>query len=218
MLQVSGIEGHAASVVLRFKGNVGAVVPAISGFLTALTFEDGELADVAFEPSANTSRGDLYKDHADEMRTLRAIAASAAQHGRFRLEKADAASVARKMRYAKNIDPALALYAAYALHDLQDVERIRQMSSHLRDEVGVTLFDLALLGRTLLGQSVDRSSGIVPFVPLLSQGWSLLRAHRVRLHPALDGVDLTVRQSMWSLFDAPGIAMLTRALSSGDVR
>ena len=159
VLQVSGIEGHAASVVLRFEGNVGAVVPAISGFLTALTFEDGELADVAFEPSANTSRGDLYKDHADEMRTLRAIAASAAQHGRFRLEKADAASVARKMRYAKNIDPALALYAAYALHDLQDVERIRQMSSHLRDEVGVTLFDLALLGRTLLGQSVESKLG-----------------------------------------------------------
>ena len=59
---------------------------------------------------------------------------------------------------------------------------------------------------------------LVPFVPLLSQGWALLGAHRVRLHPALDGIDRTMRDSLWSLFDARGIEKLRRAMETKEVR
>jgi hypothetical protein len=127
-------------VLLRFEGNVGTLIPAIPGFLAALTFDEGELVDVAYEPSANTWRWDLYKARAAEVRGLRAVAASSSQHGRFRLEPAEAIAFAQKMQYAKGIDPTLAVYAAYAYHDLQAIERIRDMSGYLRSDIGITFW------------------------------------------------------------------------------
>jgi hypothetical protein len=122
------------------------------------------------------------------------------------------------MQYAKGIDPTLAVYAAYAYHDVQLVDRIRGMSGYLAADVGLTFFDLELLGRRLVGKSIDRSQLIVPFVPLLSQGWSLLRANRVKLHPALDGIEESMRDSLWTQFDKRGVQKLERAMLSKEVR
>jgi hypothetical protein len=122
------------------------------------------------------------------------------------------------MQYAKGVDPTLAVYAAYAYHDLQAIDRIREMSGYLRDDVGCTFFDLALLGRMLVDRGIAPADRIVPFVPLLSQGWALLGAHRVKLHPALDGIERDVRDSLWSLFDAAGLRKLRTAMHTGEVR
>lgn len=218
LLRISAIDGPAASVLLRFDDDVGTVIPVIADFVAALTFEDGELVDVAYEPSANTHRWDRYQHDADEVRALRAVAASSSQHGRFRLERADAMGIARKMQSSKAVDPTFAVYAAYAYHDLQEIDRIREMSAFLKNDVQVTFFDLALLGRELVDRTVRPTDRIVPFVPLLSQGWALLQAHRVRLHPALEGIEGTLRESLWSLYDAAGMEKLRRALQSGEVR
>jgi hypothetical protein len=209
----------AMSVLLRFEGNIGTVIPAVAGFVAAVTVQNGELVDVAYEPSTNTWRWSEFTKKADEVRALRAVAASASQHGRFRLDQEGALNIARKMQYAKGIDPTLAIYAAYAYHDLQATDRIREMSRYQRDDLGVTFFDLALLSRELVEKDIRRDNvKIVPFVPLFSQGWPLLTANRVRLHPALDGVERTMRESVWSLFDSQGLDMLHRALMSKEVR
>ena len=218
LLRINHIEGPAASVLLHFENNVGTVVPVIPDFLAALTFDEGELVDVAYEPSENTGRWALYKNHANEVRTLRAVAAASSQYGRFRLEEEDAIKVAQKMQYAKGIDPTLAIYAAYAYHDLQALERIRDMSGYLRGDIGVTFFDLALLSRALIGKTIGPNDEIVPFVPLLSQGWALLNAHHVRLQPKLKGIENTMRESLWSLFDVTGLEMLKTALQTQEVR
>jgi hypothetical protein len=209
----------AMSVLLRFDGNVGTVIPAVAGFVAAVTVQDGELVDVAYEPSANSGRWTEFEAKAGEVRALRAVAASASQHGRFRLDQEGSFDIARKMQYAKGIDPTLAIYAAYAYHDLQATDRIREMSRYQRDDLGVTFFDLALLSRELAERDVRNiDHNIIPFVPLFSQGWPLLAANRVRLHPSLDGVERTMRESVWSLFDDRGINMLYAALMSKEVR
>jgi hypothetical protein len=59
---------------------------------------------------------------------------------------------------------------------------------------------------------------IIPFVPLLSQGWHLLNAHGIRLHPALDGIERTMRDSLWSLFSGDGVEQLRNALLTKEVR
>jgi hypothetical protein len=218
LVRVNGLTQPAASVLLTFADGRGALIPAISGFVAALTFDDDELIDVAYEPSANNWRWNLYKDRAEEVRALRAVAATASQHGRFRLDDADAMNVARKMQYAKGIDPTLSVYAAYAYHDLHTLDRIRDMSMYLRGDLGTTLFDLALLGRQLLDRVVDLKSGVVPFVPLLAQGWALLSANKVRMHPLLQGIETTVGESLWSLFDPSGVNKLKRALASGELQ
>jgi hypothetical protein len=217
-LRVTSVDGPAASVLLHFKGGFGTVVPAIPGFIAALTFEQGELVDVAYEPSNNDWRWSMYEAHATELRALRAAAASASQHGQFRLDGPDSMTIAQKMQYAKSIDPSLAVYAAYGYNGRQAVERIREMSGHLRNDLNVTLFDLALLGRELIGTSIGPNDRVVPFVPLLSQGWALLSAHEVTLHPALLGLERRTRSSLWSLYDDAGVQQLREAINSGGVR
>jgi hypothetical protein len=207
-----------ATLLLRFDGNIGTVIPMLPRYIAALTFHEGELIDVAYEPSANTYLWSEYVSRSAEIRSLRGVASSASQHGRFRLDRADASIIARKMQYAKGVDPTLAIYAAYAYHDLQEIDRIREMSNYLYEDQGVKLFDLALLGRELTRTEIGRALPIVPFIPLFSQGWPLLRANGVRLHRALAGIERTMRESVWSLFDAEGLLMLERALNSKEVR
>jgi len=208
-----------SSLLLRFHGNTGTLIPAVPGYLAALTFEGGELVDVAYEPSANTGLWHEYKDKSQELRRLRGVAAAASHHGRFRLDNVgDPLEVARKMQYSKAMDPTLAVYAAYAYHDLQQIDRIRDMAGYIRMSLnGMTLFDLALLGRTLVDRRVDREQWLVPFAPLFSQGWHLLSANHVRLHPALEGIERTMHESVWSLFEGEGVNQLERALRSGEV-
>jgi hypothetical protein len=218
LLRIDTLDGPGVSVLLRLENRTACAVPVIQGFLSALTFDQGELVDVAYEPSNNTWRGDLYKKRASDVRALRAVAATASRHGRFRLDPEEAEKVGRQMQYEKGIDPTLAVYAAYAYHDLQLVDRIQDMSAYLAGDVGVTFFDLELLARRLAGRSIDRSQMMVPFVPLLSQGWSLLRANRVKLHPALEGIEQSMRDSLWTQFDERGIEKLERAMLSKEVR
>jgi len=201
-----------------FANGSGTVVPVVPGFLTALTFESDELVDVALEPSANHPRWDHYQARAGELRALRGFASAASQQGRFRLDGPEALAIAQRMQLAKGVDPALALYAAYAYRDLQQLDRLREMSAYLRGDLGSTLFDVAMLARELRGTTINRQAEVVPFVPMLAQGWDLVDAAGVRLHPVLDGIRARVRESLWSLFDRDGVALLRAALQSGEVR
>ena len=218
LLRISSLDGPGVSVLLRTAHGTACVVPVIQGFLSALTFDQGDLVDVAFEPSDNTGRWADYKARAADVRALRAIASAASRHGRFHLDGRDAERVGQQMQYAKGIDPALAVYAAYAYHDLQLVDRIADMSGYLRSDVGVTFFDLELLSRRLIDKAIERTSMIVPFVPLLAQGWALLRAHRVKLRPTVDKIDGYVRDSLWTQFDERAIDALAQTMMTKEVR
>lgn len=218
LVRIDNLTSPGCSVLLRFDRAGAALIPAIQGFIAGLTFNEGELVDIAYEPSTNSWRWNMFNSRAMEIRALRAVASSASQHGRFRLDQPDSDQIAQQMQYAKGVDPTLSVYAAYAYNDLQYTDRIRQMSDYLRGDIGLTFFDLALLGRLILDKPIKPNDGIVPFVPLLSQGWALLNANRVRLHPALKGIESSVRDSLWSLFDDGGFKKLSAALLSGDVR
>jgi hypothetical protein len=207
----------AESVLLVFATGNGAVVPVVPGFMTALTFDAGELIDVALEPSANNFRWIDYQARVSELRALRGFVSAASQLGRFRLEGPEGLAIAKRMQWVKGVDPALALYAAYAYRDLQQLDRLHEMSAHLHGDLGCGLFDVAMLARELRGKRIDRQADVVPFVPMLAQGWDLVDAAGVRLHPRLDGIRARVAESLWSLFDRTGVALLREALQSGEV-
>ena len=196
------------SVVLRFGNGLGTVLPALPEYVTTVTVDEDEVTDVAIEPCPGTPRRPDYP--ARRMRDLRAIAAACSRYDRFRLSGDAASSFLRQIHGPAGPDPALAVHAAYALYEQQRVRPIR--------ELGVPLFDIALLGRSLTGQAVDQDTGVLPFVPMMSRGWALLGAGQVRLHRAIDGLDRTLRESVWSLYDETGVELLEKALRSGGVR
>lgn len=218
VVRVDELQDGPASALVQLRGGFGTVVPVIADFVVGLTFDEGELVDMAYEPSTNSWRWSMFAGKAEELRALRAVAASSSRYGRFELEREEAGAVVRRMQLAKGVDPTLAVYAAYAYHDLQYIKQIQDMSDYLNNDVGIWLFDLELLGRRLIDASVSRAHHLAPFLPLLSQGWALLRAHRVTLHPALRGIETTMRDSVWSVYRSDGLARIWDALASGGVR
>jgi hypothetical protein len=215
VVRVEPPQRPGSSVLLVFEDGAGVVLPAIPEFLTALTVEEGELVDVAYEPSDNTWRWGEFSDRAEEIRSLRAVAAAAAHDGVFRLEGADAEAIARRMQLAKGVDPALAIYAAYAYQDIQLTDRIREMSMYMRDDLGGAFFDVALLARALDGEEVASLPYLLSFVPLLSQGWGLLNAHQVQLPAQLEGIEQALKSSLWTMFNRAGVEQLRATLQAG---
>jgi hypothetical protein len=216
-LRAQPINRPFASVLLTLENGAGIVLPAVSGFLCAVTVDQGELVDVAYEPSDNTDRWAYFEQHAAEVRTLRAVAASATRNGVFRLEGDDALKLAQRMQYEKSIDPALAIYAAYAYQDLQRKDLILEMSGFMRQDLGARFFDLALLAGELRDTTLGTDPAVMGFMPLLAQGWAQLSAYRVRFPEPLNGIERTLMDSPWTLFNREGVAMLRNAIQLGVV-
>jgi hypothetical protein len=218
VVRVNAMRYPGASVLLVFEDGSGAVLPAIPEFLAALTVEDGELVDVAYEPSDNTARWQDFQQYGQEVRTLRTLAAVATKDGVFRLEGEDTLAVARRLQYAKSIDPTLAVYAAYAYQDLRRGDLMREMSGYMRGDLGGRLFDIALLTREIDAKTAGTVPEVFGIAPLLSQGWALLGAHRVALPPSLHNIERTLLPSVWTMFDKNGVAQLRTALQKGEIR
>jgi hypothetical protein len=217
-LEITVSEGPSASVLLLLDNQACVVLPAIPGFIATLTIEGVELVDVAYEPAARNWRWDQYSRRADELRTLRALAASSTHNGVFRLSGADAEKLAKRMQYAKSLDPAMAVYAAYAYHDLALGKLIRDMAGWQHADLGAVFFDIALLGGQLGADRIGSNPEIMSFMPLLSQGWSQLSAYRIGLPGPLQGVQRMLLDSPWTLFNQAGADPLHRAIAEGIVR
>lgn len=175
----------AGNVLLVLADQTSVLLPAIPGFITALSFDDGKLVDVAYEPSQYSDRWADFSQHATKLRQLRAAVAFAAREGVFRLEGPAALVLKQRMQVAKGVDPSLALYAAYAYDEMQQVDLLQDMREQLRMDLGISFFDLDLLSGALpRGESREQR---FPPVPMFAQGWSLLSAFGVLLSD-----DLTV--------------------------
>lgn len=200
----------APLVLFELDNGNGVVLPALPGFVGALKFDADELIDVSYEPSENSDRAQAYQRRARELRALRQVVAAASREGTFRLEREQAATFAKRLQLLKGVDPALAIYAAYAYQDLNETGRLADMQGNLQDDLGAVPFDVAMLSGAL-----DRCStaDALPFpllgaFPLLAQGWAYLRARRITL--AGDGLALQshLTDSLWTVFGPGGVQLL----------
>jgi hypothetical protein len=211
----AAVENHsAAPCLLEFGNGTGVLLPAIGGFLASLTFENGLLVDVAYEPSEFTERWNLFEARAAEIRSLRAAIAAATRSGVFRLLGDDAQQLAQRMQFAKGIDPTLALYAAHAYRDQGNRKRFQEMVRYLQADLGFCPFDIALLDGQLDDNTDDpRRQHILPQLPMLSQSWPLLPAYDVRLADGLNGIGRhLVPNSLWTLLTADGVRLVAATL------
>lgn len=183
--------GRAEPVAVVLGDRTCCVVPVLPDMVTGLTWDDGELLDVSFEP--------VRQPPDPRVRALRAVAAASMRRGRFDLESLDPAAVRSAISTAGGADPALALYASYAYYDLQRQADIAELSDAVLAAQAVTLFDLELLAR----RSPDpRDPRLLFGLPLLSQGWSLVRALRTPRDERARGLQGEVLDSVWSLYAA----------------
>jgi hypothetical protein len=211
--------GHdGGDVLLVLDDGQGVALPAIPEFLAAVTIQDGEVVDVAYEPSEGTWRWGQFVRRAHELRALRAVAAAASREGTFSLEGDDALAVARRLQIAKGVDPALAIYAAYAYADNGRRDLIHDMRNYMREDLGAVLFDVALLARERRGRRDVAVEGLLGFAPLLAQGWALLPTSRMTLPSSLHDLGRHVSpSSLWTMYDPGGVDRIRNAFAMGDL-
>jgi hypothetical protein len=208
---------HGARLaMLAFGDGSSVMLPAIPGYVCALLFTDGELTDVAYDPSSNTPLGMEDPAALQSVRELRSVIISSAQLGVFRLDQKSARDIAARISRNRLYDPTIAIFAAYAFTDLRMRQDLLDMYIALRDATHVRLFDVAMLARQLNDpMNITLSCGRFP---LLAQGWSLLNAYGVAMSGLLSDLQKHLKPALWTSFDAAGSEILRRAVTEGLVR
>jgi hypothetical protein len=209
---------YATSVLLTFDTGVGLVLPAIPGFIGAIEFEKSELISVSYEPSDRSDRWWGYQGRLNEFRALRGLITASARLGALTVSSGDAPQLARQMQMAKNADPYMAVYAAYTYHQLGLSPLLQEMYEYQSSDLRFRFFDLALLRGALFGKNVSHEAELYPCFPMLSQGWTLLSAYRVKLPEEIVKLGDHLVPSIWTLLDTSGIDIAKTAIKSGVLR
>jgi hypothetical protein len=209
------------SVALHFRGGGGTVVAALRDFVATVIVEQGRVINVSYVPTMSSKRWYDYDPESERLEQLRAVVAAAARFGVFRIEgdretrTRKAAELAGQIRVSKGLDPTLGVYAAYAYSDADIVDQVRSVREYMRGDLGIDLFDVAMLAGSL--SDISSPKRTVPFCPMLSQGWNLLRVKNAKVAPAVLRVRPNIRAALWTTFDTEGIGILSQALSAGRV-
>jgi hypothetical protein len=215
-IQVS-LEGRpAASVAIRFNDGTGTVLAALRGFNCTVVANELGVAD------ANYRRIGIPPD--DRIDRLHMAVAASAQFGVFRIE-GDRETISRRarafgdlIRTGKAADPTLGIYAAYAYAQADLVDEVQSVDRFIRGELQVALLDVAMLGRSYVGDRSSSDLSAFPFCPMLTQGWGLLRVLQIAVAPEVERARDHLRSSLWSTFSPEGMKFIVGALQGGRLR
>lgn len=223
LIEVQLLHRPAASVCIQFSNGDGSVLAALDGFVGSITVDEAGVNNVSYVPARSSPLYRSYESERKRLDELHAVVAASARFGAFRIEapKNSRESIARNMadriRMLKGIDPTLGLYAAYAYFDAGLPGQLRSVNDAMRSNLsGIKLFDTAMLAGELQGR--DAGQDTLPFVPMLSQGWSLLRVKGVRVSEELAAMRDNMRNALWLTLRREGVEFAARAMSSDQIR
>jgi hypothetical protein len=106
------------------------------------------------------------------------------------------------------------LYAAYAYAQAGLTEQVRSVGMFMRSDLQADIFDVAMLAGELAGRD-PADSAALPFCPMLSQGWELLRVRRTTLPHGFDDAREFVRPALWTTLEPPGVDRALAVLKKG---
>lgn len=202
-------------LMLRFADGSGTVLAAVKGYIAGLVVDGGRVLNVSYVPSQNNWRWSEYQQQHARLERLRAIVAASARLGVFQVDRDKANVVADEIGYMRSIDPTLGLYAAYAYADAGLRDHVRSVQGFMRSDLNADLFDVAMLAGTLSGS--HQGPPVVPFCPMLGQGWGLLRVRGVKLPAALSRAADHLRPALWTTFEPAGMDIIEEAFHKGEL-
>jgi hypothetical protein len=114
----------------------------------------------------------------------------------------------------------MALYAAHALHQTIYQSTILEIAREQQLELGLQLFDIALLSRLPTERSTHSLSSVFPPIPILSRAWSLLDGPKIDLLGPIRTTTIRphVTDSVWTLLDPEGVTILRECVESGEIK
>jgi hypothetical protein len=204
--------GHVSSVVVSFANGSGTVLAGIKDYIGTVLVENGLVMNVSYAPSEYSYHWQEYAGQRSRLEKLRAIVASAARYGVFQVDRENAQKIADQIRTMKGVDPTLGLYAAYAYAEVGLRDDVRSVLHYISDNINAMLFDVAVLAGTPAGSQSIGTYPIVPFCPMLSQGWTLLRVKRAKVPPVVEEASNHLLPALWTTFDTMGMDLILRAI------
>jgi hypothetical protein len=191
----------ATEVLLEFSHGSCVILPALLDYICALTFDGGQLVDVTYEPMDRSARWPLYQERVDKVRELHAAIGAAFRLGVLTsLRPSEVPELAAQVLDVADLDPSLAVYAAYAWHDHGRRDLARDLHQSLLDRLEMSFFDVGLLASLAPGGPVDATRS-VPAHPLLTRGWALSAAAPPGAVPTTPTAGSRL-PSLWTLFRA----------------
>jgi len=223
LIEITLLQRSAASVCIQFSNGDGSVLAALEGFVGSVTVDQAGVNNVSYVPARSSPLYSSYVYERERLDELHAVVAASARFGVFRIEapKDSRESIARNMadriRMLKGVDPTLGLYAAYAYFDAGLPGQVRSVNDAMRSNLsGTKLFDAAMLAGELQGR--DAGQDTVPFIPMLSQGWSLLRVKGVRVSEEVVAMRDNMRNALWLTLRREGVEFAIKAMSADRTR
>ena len=166
-------------------------------------------------PRATRRAGRRTLKRQTEIDKLRSAVAAAASLGALRLGKDHARAFAERVRVQKQFDPTLGLYVVYVYAEAGLYDDVRSVRKYMFEDLGVSLFDVAMLDWTRAKSDWIAKQGVVPFCPMLSQGWNYLRPRGVKIPKVLENAQDELIQSLWTTFDKEHMRLINKALREG---
>ena len=211
-------QSPACNVVLRFSNGRGTALAALRGYVCHVLVDGNRVTNVSYVPSNNSWRWAAYVQRRERIENLRAAAAAAVRMGAFRLDDGQGAtSLAENIRVEKGLDPALGLFAAYAYSEADRRDSVESVLYYMRQDLSADLFDVAMLARKIT-QRPSNAPPIVPFCPMLTQGWNLLRARGVDLPKVIENAQDELEPALWTTFKPLRIESILSAIKQGEIQ
>lgn len=203
----------AASLVVQLTDGRSFVLPALHGYIGHVALDDKGVSNVAFVPSQSNYRyGDGYGQRKEKLDRLRALVALSIDQGSFKVSEEEAPELADAIRVEKALDPSLGLYAAHAYSAAGLDHQVVDVLRYMWDDLNTSLYDVVLLA----SRQIDPDNwSTVPFSPILTQSWNLLRPRSFKVHPILARLRPVLRDSLWTTFGPEAEGTLLDAVNEG---
>jgi hypothetical protein len=203
-------------VLLEFSLGSCVVLPALLDYVCAVTFDGAELVDVTYEPMDHSARWPRYQERVDDVRELHAAIGAASRLGVLTsLRPSEVPELAARVLDVADLDPSLAVYAAYAWHDHGRRDLTGELHRSLLDRLGMSFFDVGLLASLAPGGPVDATRS-APAHPLLTRGWALAAAAPPGAMPTTPTAGSRL-PSLWTLFRAEEFDGIQHSLQRGGI-
>ena len=207
------------NIVLEFENEIGTIIPYIKGYNILVQIKDGEIVAINYTPSYYSSKYSKYLDNMNESEQIKALAAVSSRHGSFFTSRSTAKALSLSIRQFRGVDPVLGIYAAYAYSGAGLSSQIENVFRLMIKDPHIVPFDVAMLAfRRAASRQLSNHNPVLnrvaSEVPMLTQGWGLLRPGDP-LHQELhEDLRPHLIPSLWVTLTPEGVGVARSVLKS----
>jgi hypothetical protein len=201
----------SGTILLQFRSGTGTLLAILPGFIGVVLVAENRVLSVNYLPALATARYQAQAVGAAEREKLKALVAVQARYGEFN----PPAPLSSWLHGSHGFDPTLGLYAAYGYAQRGQYAEVARLQRWLAEDPALPrLFDIELLIARYqqAAYSAAPASSLVPFTPLLAQGWALLTPDNPCCLPLHERLRAHLLPALWTTYTAEGMAIVLATL------